>query len=141
MSAQGTDGSFSEGLPPYAKSGGGGAVQQVGTADDAFDDDIFESGIEAVFTLVAEWLLVERCSKRNAIRRLHAAGGSKREAKAMVRLVNIVLKRGLGWRYQALPEEERQSHFLEVHDLFSEQVGVRTFVVGDEDPSAESRMS
>lgn len=83
--------------------------------EDDLSDDELDEGIEAILTMVAEWLLVERCNKRVAIRRLHAAGGTKREAKPMVRLVNIVLKRGLGWRHQTRPEEERQAHFLEMH--------------------------
>ena len=59
-------------------------------------EEVDEVYLEAIL-LVGEWLLVEKCRKKIAVRRLRDAAGSKSEAQAMVTVVHALLVNAIGW--------------------------------------------
>ncbi len=89
-------------------------------------DEELQSAIQDITVMVAEWLLVEGCGRRSAVRRLHESGGSKAEARGMVRLVHSILKAGLGRAYHRLPEKSRRIHFGQIDRLMAEHLSIHT---------------
>ena len=73
-----------------------------------------EEMLQDVAVLVAEWLLLDCCSKRAAAERLHEVAGSMREARSLVGFVHATLKSTYGRSYKRLPKEDRLANLEEI---------------------------